>query len=123
MRCDAGCTSTPAARNADGGGGTTPASPCGDSRPGSRADDRRGDGGNPARSSPTTPKRWTEPMPNQPRKNNPVRTFRAEDELWDPALEAARERGESLSEHVIRPALQRYVKRHEREKRRKMESA
>lgn len=41
----------------------------------------------------------------------PTRTARIEDELWDPALAIAEERGDSLSE-MWRVALKRYVKKH-----------
>jgi len=47
-------------------------------------------------------------MPNNPRKENPARTFRAEDELWDAATEAAAWNDESMSQ-VIRRALREYV--------------
>ncbi len=48
-------------------------------------------------------------MPDQPRADNPARTVRVRDELWQAAQQAAQERGESVSE-VIRRALARYVK-------------
>lgn len=40
-----------------------------------------------------------------------LRAFR-EGPLWDEAQEIAKSRGENLSAHVLRPALERYVKRH-----------
>jgi len=47
-----------------------------------------------------------EPMPSN------LRSFRVDDDLWASAQEVAREREESLSSDVLRPALQRYVDRH-----------
>jgi hypothetical protein len=62
-------------------------------------------------------------MPNyQPRKRA-VRAVRVEDELWDAALSNAQERGETLAEHVIRPALEAYNKRCQRERERAATSA
>lgn len=49
-------------------------------------------------------------MPNQPRRGNPARAVRVEDELWQAAQDRAAERGETVSD-VIRRALQRYVRR------------
>ena len=46
-----------------------------------------------------------------PNYGEKVRTMRASDELWDAAQAVARARGESLSGDVLRPALERYVKR------------
>jgi hypothetical protein len=43
----------------------------------------------------------------------PLRNVRVEADLWDRALAVARARGETLSQ-VIRAALVRYVKRHEK---------
>lgn len=40
---------------------------------------------------------------------NNIRSFRVEDELWLAASEIAKERGESLSADVLRPALEAYV--------------
>jgi len=40
---------------------------------------------------------------------NNIRSFRVEDELWLAASEIAKERGESLSADVLRPALEQYV--------------
>lgn len=47
-------------------------------------------------------------MPNQPK--TPHRTFRAGAE-YDEARRIAKERGENLSEHVLRPALRDYIER------------
>jgi predicted transcriptional regulator len=47
-------------------------------------------------------------MPNMRR-----RAFQVHDDLWDRALAIAHRRGETLSQ-VIRAALVRYVKRHEK---------
>lgn len=41
----------------------------------------------------------------------PLRNFRAEDELWDAAMETAERLGENLSTDVLRPALVDYVER------------
>lgn len=41
----------------------------------------------------------------------PLRNFRAEDELWDAAIETAKRLGENLSTDVLRPALVDYVER------------
>lgn len=46
-----------------------------------------------------------------PNYGEKVRTLRAPDELWDAAQAVAKARGESLSADVLRPALERYVKR------------
>lgn len=46
--------------------------------------------------------------PNRPK--TPIRTFRAGDE-YEEAKRIAESRGENVSEHVLRPALVRYVKR------------
>lgn len=48
-------------------------------------------------------------MPNQPRKDNPARSFRVEDELWEKAKVRAAERGETVTDVLIR-ALKRYVR-------------
>lgn len=48
-------------------------------------------------------------MPNQPRKSNPARAIRVEDELWKAAQKRAAERGESVSE-AVRRFLLRYSK-------------
>lgn len=52
-------------------------------------------------------------MPNQPR--TPIRGIRIPDELWEAAQQVAAERGETVSDEVRR-ALERYVKRAQREK-------
>jgi hypothetical protein len=41
-----------------------------------------------------------------------LRSFRVDDELWAAATAIARDRDESLSSDVLRPALSRYVERH-----------
>jgi predicted HicB family RNase H-like nuclease len=43
-----------------------------------------------------------------------LRNFRIGDDLWNRAVAVAYSRGESLSE-VVRKALERYVKRHEKD--------
>lgn len=48
-------------------------------------------------------------MPNAPRKDNPARTIRVPDDLWNRARERADERGETVSE-AVRRFLVRYVK-------------
>jgi predicted transcriptional regulator len=48
------------------------------------------------------------------RRGEPNRNLRVPDDLWDRALAVARTRGETLSA-VIRAALVRYVKRHEKD--------
>jgi hypothetical protein len=45
---------------------------------------------------------------------DPIHTVRITTDLWDRALAVARARGETLSA-VIRAALERYVKRHEKD--------
>jgi predicted transcriptional regulator len=50
-------------------------------------------------------------MPNQPKTGG--KNIRIADDLWDRALAVAHRRGETLSQ-VIRAALVRYVKRHEK---------
>lgn len=52
-------------------------------------------------------------MPNA--RGTPRRAIRIPDALWQAALEKARERDEDLSA-VIRAALERYVRRKERDK-------
>lgn len=49
-------------------------------------------------------------MPQPPRKN--VRSFRIDDKVWMEALRIATERRESLSDVVLRPALEAYIKKH-----------
>lgn len=46
-------------------------------------------------------------MPNQPK--TPVRTVRVPDPLWQAAKDRAAERGETVTDAVLR-ALRRYVK-------------
>lgn len=48
-------------------------------------------------------------MANQPRKENPARAIRVQDELWEAAKKRAAEKGETVSE-VVRRALERYVR-------------
>lgn len=50
-----------------------------------------------------------------PPRGTRLRNVRVGDALWARAKEIARARGENLSEHVVRPALERYVKRHDGE--------
>lgn len=50
-----------------------------------------------------------------PPRGTRLRNVRVGDTLWARAKEIARARGENLSEHVVRPALERYVKRHDGE--------
>lgn len=52
-------------------------------------------------------------MPNQPR--TPIRGIRIPNELWEAAQQVAADRGETVSDEVRR-ALERYVKRAQREK-------
>lgn len=48
-------------------------------------------------------------MPNQPA--TPNRTVRVPDELWQAAMRVAHDRGETVTEVIIR-ALTRYVREH-----------
>lgn len=48
-------------------------------------------------------------MPNQPRKDNPARSVRVPDDLWNAAKTRAEERGETVTDVLIR-ALKRYVR-------------
>lgn len=48
-------------------------------------------------------------MPNQPRADNPARSVRVPDELWQAAKERAAERGETVTDAILR-ALTRYVR-------------
>lgn len=48
-------------------------------------------------------------MPNQPRPDNPARGVRVPDELWEAAKERAAERGETVTDVIVR-ALKRYVR-------------
>lgn len=45
-------------------------------------------------------------------KGTPTRNFRVPDDLYRAAREAASQRGENLTEHVIVPALLAYVFEH-----------
>lgn len=47
-------------------------------------------------------------MPNQPRDENPPRSVRIEDGLWERAKVAAAERGVKVSV-IVREALERYL--------------
>lgn len=51
-------------------------------------------------------------MPNQPK--TPLRSLRVDDALWDEAVAIAKDRGESVSEDVLRSALRRYVAKNRR---------
>lgn len=53
-------------------------------------------------------------MPNKPRPENRHRMVRVEDELWRKAGEVAAEQGTTRSA-VIRDALRRYVREHQRD--------
>ena len=48
-------------------------------------------------------------MPNQPRPDNPARSVRVPDDLWTAAKERAAERGETVTDVLVR-ALRRYVR-------------
>lgn len=48
-------------------------------------------------------------MPNQPRPDNPGRNVRVPDALWAAAKERAAERGETVTDVILR-ALRRYVR-------------
>lgn len=48
-------------------------------------------------------------MPNAPRPDNPARSVRVPDDLWQAAKARAEERGETVTDVLIR-ALRRYVK-------------
>lgn len=48
-------------------------------------------------------------MPNTPRPENPARSFRCEDELWNAAKAEAERRGETVTDVLIR-ALRRYTR-------------
>lgn len=41
-----------------------------------------------------------------------LRNVRVDDDLWNEAKAIAHARGETLSADVVRPALERYVKKH-----------
>lgn len=51
-------------------------------------------------------------MPNKPK--TPMRSTRQPDDVWLPAQAIAKRRGETVTD-VIRDALRRYIKRHEKE--------
>lgn len=48
-------------------------------------------------------------MPDHPRYGHPARSIRVPDDLWQAAKERAAERGETVTDVLIR-ALRRYVK-------------
>lgn len=48
-------------------------------------------------------------MPNQPRKGNTSRSFRVDEDLWDAVRKRAAERGETVTDVLVR-ALRRYVR-------------
>lgn len=48
----------------------------------------------------------------RPYDGTPLRPVRVEDDTWLAALEVAKQRGESLSADVIRPALRKYIEDH-----------
>lgn len=48
-------------------------------------------------------------MPNQPRPDNPARSVRVPDDLWNAAKERAAERGETVTDVILR-ALRRYTR-------------
>lgn len=48
-------------------------------------------------------------MPNAPRPDNPARSFRCDAELWLAAKKRAAERGETVTDVLIR-ALRRYIR-------------
>lgn len=50
-------------------------------------------------------------MPNKPRPDNPHRSVRVEDALWNAAGEAAKAQGTTRAA-VMQEALRRYVKRY-----------
>lgn len=49
-------------------------------------------------------------MPNQPRSDNPARSVRVPDPLWQAAKNRAAERDETVTD-VLTRALRRYVKK------------
>lgn len=49
-------------------------------------------------------------MPNKPRADNPARSVRVPDALWEAAKARAAERDETVTDVVLR-TLERYVKR------------
>lgn len=56
------------------------------------------------------------PAEARPNRGGPpgtnLRNFRADDSLWEAAKATAKRRAENLSDHVLRPALEDYVKLH-----------
>ncbi len=48
-------------------------------------------------------------MPNKPRPDNPARSVRVPDDLWQAAKDRAAERGETVTDVLVR-ALRRYVR-------------
>ena len=48
-------------------------------------------------------------MPNRPRKDNPARSLRVSDDLWERAKKRADEKGETVSE-AVRKFLERYTR-------------
>lgn len=48
-------------------------------------------------------------MPNRPRVDNPARSVRVPDPLWEAAKVRAAERGETVTDVLVR-ALRRYVR-------------
>jgi hypothetical protein len=62
---------------------------------------------------PKKPAEPTEPA-RPPYPGTRLHPFRIADDLWADAMDVAKSRGENLSAHVVRPALERYVKRHRR---------
>jgi hypothetical protein len=48
-------------------------------------------------------------MPNKPRDDNPARTIRVPDDLWDRTKKRAAEKGETVSE-AVRKFLERYAR-------------
>lgn len=48
-------------------------------------------------------------MPNQPRSDNPARSVRVPDALWQAAKDRSAERGETVSAVIVR-ALERYTR-------------
>lgn len=52
-------------------------------------------------------------MPNG--KGTPAHRFRIPEEEWREAQAIAEARQENLSEHVLRPAVRRYIRKHRKE--------
>ena len=55
-------------------------------------------------------------MPNKPRANNPHRSVRVENDLWQAAGEVAKEQGTTRAA-IIQEALRQYVRLHSAEAR------